>query len=113
MPVRQNHPATEFSTTGTVAIQLRSTVLREIWGLAAQTPVDADNAANDRPSVEQVENAIEVCAHGLSDLLATPGIEAERCRRGWAARGVRAPRASWMSHCSVTASLRLTPLRGA
>lgn len=82
MPLRKDSPTAEVFSAGTVAIQLRcSAVLREVWSLAAQTPVDGGSATG-QASVEHVENTIDVCARGLSDLLATSGTDGERCRSG-------------------------------
>ena len=70
------------AVTVTAAVELRSSVLREVWDLATGSLAAADGPAHERAPLEHVDDTLHVCARGLVELLAAPSSDRERCRRG-------------------------------
>jgi len=66
----------------TLAVELRSAVLKEVWDLVANSPSVAKSKAHERAPLEHVDDTIHVCTHGLAELLAAPSQDRERCRSG-------------------------------
>ena len=66
----------------TEAVELRSVVLQELWGLASESPWER-TGASEPVSLRRVEGTLYVCARGLVELLGAPATDRERCRSGY------------------------------
>jgi hypothetical protein len=69
-------------STAVTAASLRSSLLRETWGLVADSPAAPDIAADERAVLQRIDDTLDVCARGLAELLAASSPDRERCRRG-------------------------------
>jgi hypothetical protein len=65
-----------------MAASLRSSPLREAWGLVADSQTAPIVAADERAALQRIDDTLDVCASGLQELLAASPADRKRCRRG-------------------------------
>ncbi len=76
------HPVVCLVSATVTAASLHSSPLQEAWGLVANSQTAQIVAADERATLQRIDDTLDVCASGLQELLAASPADSERCRRG-------------------------------
>ena len=80
--VFEGHPVVCLVSTALIAASLRSSLLREAWSLVADSQAAPVVATGEQAVLQRIDDTVEVCARGLTELLSASSPDRERSRRG-------------------------------